>query len=242
MTPSDARRILQFHRSGTPEADSPEVAESLALVRRDPELRAWFEEQQQWEERLRAGLRSIAPPPGLRERLLARPSPVIVPWFQQPALLAWAAAVALLAVAGLWWLRPAAPDRFVDFRQRMVSAVLRSYHMDLESNDGQQLREFLARASSPADFEIPEGLAKLELAGGGRLQWRGHPVSMVCFERGDDQMLFLFVIRGSALADAPSAMTRVTQVNKLATVSWSRGENLYLLAGPPEAGFAQRVL
>jgi hypothetical protein len=122
----------------------------------------------------------------------------------------------------------------------MVSGVLRSYHMELETNDTAEVRDFMARSGNPADFEIPRGLAILELAGGGRLQWRGNPVSMICFSRGEDDMVYLFVIRGSALSDAPADVPTLTQVNKLATLSWSRGENVYLLAGLPEPGFAER--
>lgn len=241
MKRSDAKRILQLERAGTTnDAKSPEVVEALALVRDDPELRAWLENHQLVEARLRQSLRSVSVPAALREQILAR-RVELEPWSRRRSILALAAMLALLAVAALWWLRPSStPDRFADYRQRMVSGVLRSYHMELETTDTGQVREFMARAGSPDDFEIPSGLARLELAGGGRLQWRGHPVSMICFDRGDSEMVFLFVIRGNALADAPPGTAELAQVNKLATMSWSRGENVYLLAGIPEPGFAER--
>jgi hypothetical protein len=240
MTPSEARRILQAYRPDTGDAELPEVAEAMVLVRRDPELRAWFEEHQRVEESLRRKLRSVAPPDDLRTRLTTpRPIPL---WRYHVALKA-AALIALLAIAIFWWLsRPSPPDRFADFRQRMVASVLRSYHMDVETNDVSEVRGFMARTGSPADFEIPNGLASLELAGGGRLQWRGHPVSLICFDRGDREMLFLFVVRRNAVADAPPAAPAPAQVNKLATLGWSGGENIYLLAGLPEPNFNDRVI
>jgi hypothetical protein len=241
MTPAEARRILQFHRAGTPDADSAEVIEALALTRSDPELRAWFEQQLSVEQPLRQKLRSISPPATLRDQILLRGKTIVLtPWHRRPSFLAAVAMLVLLGISAYWWLRPAPPDRFADYRNRMVSSVLRSYHMDIETDDPAQVREFMARRGSPADFEVPNGLARLELTGGGLLQWRGHPVSMVCFDRGDARMLFLFVLRRHAIADAPPAGPQVEQVNKLTTLSWSRGENVYLLAGSPENGFPEQ--
>jgi hypothetical protein len=240
MTPSEARRILQTHRPHTRDADLPEVAEAMTLVRNDPQLQAWFEEHQRVEESLRGKLRSVAPPADLRERIAAASTPRTIPLWGNPALKA-AALIALLGIAVAWWFaRPSASDRFADFRQRMVSSVLRSYHMDVETNNLAEVRGFMERSGSPADFQIPNGLASLELAGGGRLQWRGHPVSLVCFDRGDDEMLFLFVLRRNAVADAPPTTPAPAQVNKLATLSWTGGDNVYLLAGLPEPSFNKR--
>ena len=56
---------------------------------------------------------------------------------------------------------------------------------------------------APADYDVPRGLERLQLTGGGRLTWRSNPVAMVCFDRGDKQMLFLFVMKRSAVKDPP---------------------------------------
>ena len=58
---------------------------------------------------------------------------------------------------------------------------------------------------------------------------------MVCFDRGDRQMLFLFVLGRSALKDAPSTAAEMAKVNKLMTQSWTQGDKTYLLAGPPDS-------
>jgi hypothetical protein len=65
---------------------------------------------------------------------------------------------------------------------------------------------------------------------------------MVCFDRGDGRMLYLFVMDRSAVKDAPPVTPGVVTANKLVTASWTRGDRTYLLAGPEEAGFASKYL
>jgi hypothetical protein len=155
----------------------------------------------------------------------------------------WLAAAAmimlLLGLAPLW-LSPRNPDRFTDYRSRMVRTVLREYRMDIVTNDMTQVRQFLAAHEAPADYALTKGLEALQLTGGGLLRWRGNRVSMVCFDRGDKAMLYLFVIQRAALKDAPRESLQPAKVNKLATLSWSQGDKTYVLAGPDEPLFLQR--
>ena len=74
------------------------------------------------------------------------------------------------------------------------------------------------------------------------MPFRSNPVTMVCFDRGDKQMLFLFVLKRSALKDPPPETPQLAKVNQLVTASWSRGDNIYVLAGPEEADFAGKYL
>ena len=85
-------------------------------------------------------------------------------------------------------------------------------------------------------------LERLHLTGVVRLTWRSNPVAMVCFDRGDKQMLFLFVMKRSAVKDPPPETPHLAKVLQLLTVSWSRGDNTYVLAGPEEAGFVRKYL
>jgi hypothetical protein len=106
----------------------------------------------------------------------------------------------------------------------------------------RQLRQFIAGKGAPSEYQLTKGLQKLQLTGGGCLQWRSHPVAMVCFNRGDDQMLFLFVMKRSALKDPPAGTPQVSKVTELQTVSWTRGEYTYVLAGPEEPQFLRKYL
>jgi hypothetical protein len=65
---------------------------------------------------------------------------------------------------------------------------------------------------------------------------------MVCFDRGDKQMLFLFVMKRAALKDAPPPQPQVKEASGLVAASWSKGDDAYLLLGRPEPGFAGKYL
>jgi hypothetical protein len=162
-------------------------------------------------------------------------------WYRQPAWLAAAAVALFIGIAGLWFAQKT-PNQFAQFRDRMVSTALREYRMDLVTNDMTQLRQFMAAKGAPADYDVTKGLARLALTGGGLVRWQSHPVTMVCFNRGDNQMLFLFVMDRSAIKEVPSQTPEVATVHDLITVSWSEGDKTYVLAGPPEADFLKKYL
>ena len=241
MTTNEAKRVLLLYRPGSGDERDPETAAALDLARQDAELRAWFARHCAFQEAMRAKLRAVAPPADLLARLQAAPKVIEVSHWRRPRTwLAMAAGFALLLGLGVALLRPGTPDRFADFRSRMVRAALREYRMDIVTNEMPQVRAFLASRGAPADYEVTPGLAKLQLTGGGVLQWRGHPVSMVCFDRGDREMLYLFVMDEHAAKDAPPLSPEVAQVNKLATLSWTRNGKSYVLAGPADGDFRQK--
>lgn len=240
MTSQEAREALSLYRPGSAEGDGPQVAEALAQVQRDPELREWFERTGQFHRTLREKFREIPVPTGLKEKILSNNKIVRVPWWRQPSWLAAAAAVVALL---LGWVflgqQPQAKDRFSDYRSRMIRFALRNYAMDIMTNNLAPVRSHLQQHGTPSDFPLPKALEKLAVTGGGSLDWRGNPVSMVCFDRGDKQMVFLFVMDRSGVKDAPRSPERV-KVNKLVTECWSQDDKTYLLAGPEGSAVLSR--
>lgn len=243
MTPQEAKGILLLFRPGSADAADPQMAEALEWTRRDAELASWFEQHCAYQRAMRAKFREIevsrALPPALRAKTRIILPPV---WWRQPVWLAAAAACVVLLGAAVWWRTPRAPERFANYRARMVSTALREYRMDIVTSDMRKVRQFLASQGGPADYDLTPGLAKLALTGGGILRWQSHPVSMVCFNRGDNQMLFLFVVDRAGLADAPPETPQISTVSDLAAASWSRGNKTYVLAGPEEKDFARKYL
>ena len=245
MNNREAKQILLLYRPGTRDADEPEVIEAIELARQDPELGKWFSQHQEFQLAMRAKFREIPVPVHLKPAVLASRNITQPPQFwRQPVWLAAAAIFMVLLGLAAFWLKPAIPDRFTHYRETMVSAAVRMYGMDLVTSDKDQLRQFIATNGAPADYQLTQGLDKLQLKGGGLLRWRGNPVSMVCFDRGGNT-LFLFVMKRTALKDPPPAITpqaEVAQVDGLLTASWTQGNDTYLLAGPHEPGFVEKYL
>jgi hypothetical protein len=243
MTTREAKQILLLHRPWHRETPDAQTAEALALATQDAELREWLAQHLAFQEAMRARLDAIPTPAHLKDALLAQRKIVHPPLWRQPTVwLAAAAAVVLIFSLGALLFQPRTPDRFADFRSRMIRSALRQYSMDIVTNDMQQVRQFMAARGAPADYALPAGLQRLSLTGGGYLKWRSQPVAMVCFDRGDSEMLYLFVMDRAAVKDAPPPTPELARVNKLVTVSWSAGDRAYVLAGPEEADFARKYL
>ncbi len=246
MNRDEAKEILMLYRPGTADAEDPQIQQAMEVARRDSELGRWFENHRVFQEAMRAKFREIEVPEHLKIALLAGQK-VIRPqvWWRTPVWLGAAAAIILLlGLAAMVWFKPSAPDRFADFRDRMAGMAQREseYHMDWETADMRELRQRIAAKGGPADYELTKGLEKLRLTGGAVMPWRNNPVAMVCFNRGDNQMLFLFVLKRSAVKDPPPESPRLVKVNELLTASWTQGEATYLLAGPDDAEFAKKYL
>jgi len=71
MNSTQAKQILTIYRPGVADADDPEIAEALSLVRSDPELSRWFDEHCARQNVLREKLRQVAPPAALREQIIS---------------------------------------------------------------------------------------------------------------------------------------------------------------------------
>jgi hypothetical protein len=239
VTREEAKSILLLYRTSA-DGHDPEIAAALEQARQDPELQRWFEEHKDLQARLRQKFAELPVPGDLKEAILAGRK-IVRPalWWQQPAWLAAAALIALLIGIGAFWLRPAPTERFGLYRARMMRSVLHEYTMDMQTNDLRSLQRYLDAQGAPADFEVPKPLEQLKLTGGGRILWGKEPASMVCFDRGDKQMLFLFVINSGALKGEPQR-PKLAKIGTLQTLSWTRGAHIYVLGGPDDPDFAQK--
>jgi len=224
-------------------AEEKEFAEALQEARLDPELAHWLEQHLATQEALRRKFREVTPPPDLQERILIERKILRPVWWQRPpAWFAAAASIALLIGLAGSFMGERIPDRFADYRARMVRTVLREYRMDIVTNDGEKVRQYMQSRGALADYTIPKGLQQVAVKGGGLLGWRGQRVTMVCFERPDKELLYLFVLDRNAVKDAPSENLEVTKVNKLTTASWSSGNRIYVLAAEQDPDAIRKYL
>jgi hypothetical protein len=244
MSPQEAKQLLLLYRPGTSDAEDPEVAGALELAAKDPELKLWLQTHCATQKEIRSRLREVSPPAGLREALLRlnpkvtaepRVKDVVIrpsPWWGNPLVMAAAAlAILLLLIGGLWYRSPET-KQFAYFKARMVGTVLREYRMDVATSDMREVRQYMASRGAPADYELGPGLRRLEVAGGGFLRWQNEPVSMVCMQRADKKMVYLFVLRREVLPDPPPSQPAIENLKGLKAASWSSGANSYILLTP----------
>jgi len=149
-----------------------------------------------------------------------------------------ALAILVLLVSSLWNKSPEA-KQFAQFKARMVGTVLREYRMDVATSDMREVRKYMASCGAPADYELGPGLSRLQVAGGGFLRWKDEPVSMVCMQRADKQMVYLFVMRKQVVPDPPPSLPAVEKLKGLKAASWSSGANSYILLAPEEENLEQ---
>lgn len=252
MNRKQAEELLSLYRPHSADANDPEFAEALEFAQRDSELGRWFETHCANHEKMRARFAEISVPAGLKEQILAereieikivsRPSAF---WRQWP--LAAAAIFILLFALAAFWIPNRTDKNFARFRNRMLSAALRSYSMDLETGDLTRIKTFLAQNHAPSQFALPAGLTKAEKTGCAILRWQNQPVSMVCFRTGKPLAagrksdLFLFVMDRSAFSKISSSR-QLEQINQLATARWVEGDKFYLLAAQGDEELLRRFL
>ncbi len=237
MNQDEAKQILMLYRPGTADAEEPEIVAAMEMARQHPGLGQWFNQHAQFQQAMRSKLRQIKVPEHLKAGLLARDT-IIRPavWWVRPMTirLTAAAAVILLCVGlGILWTKPADTTRLVNFQERIISQVQRQYVMEWKTSDMGALRQSIQSRGGRADYQVPRGVLNLKLTGGGVLNWHTNPVSMVCFDRGGGQMLFLFVVKKDTVKDPPPELRdpRLAVVHEWLTASWTEGDNTYVLAG-----------
>lgn len=264
MNNDEAKKLLALYRPGTADRDDPvfKAAAELAnppvpldpdAAKNDPALSQWFKDHCDSYLSIRTKFRQIPVPPGLKERILAQQQPQpernVIPL--RPVLLKAAAAMVLcagLAVA-LMHFRGRPANEFETYRLGMARIAMQPYGMPVHTHELGALQKFFAAHHSPADYVLPEGLAKAQTTGGAIQHWQGASVSMLCFHTGqtsaeaDEPDLWLFVADAASVKNSPNASTPIfTQTESLATATWSRNGKTYILAVKGNEAFLQKYL
>lgn len=242
MTDLETKKILLACRPGSADASDPDVVAALELIRQSPALQIWYADHCAVQEKIRVQFNHIVVPEALKEQIISEHNAeLLAVRVRRRTMVAALAVLVLVGIVGAVWLsgRKQIPDElsFATYQKRLVSTVLRSYGMDVETNDIAQIRSHFAQHDAVSDWELTKSLEKAECTGCGVLKWQGKPVSMVCFrtgkplEAGQESDLFLFVIERSNLREAPETTEPVfASVNKMTTVSWTSGGKTYVLA------------
>jgi hypothetical protein len=235
----EAKAILLLYRHGTTDAEDPQIAEVLALARRDEVLANWLEMHCAKQVVLSEKLRQITVPAGLKEQIISEhaASQRIIPlWRRQTSLIPVAAIILLSCVLASVWLSNRGQDvALTVYQNEMVGIALRGYGMDLTTNDPVPIRAYLAQNHAPSDFILPEKLKQAALAGCAIEGWQDAKVTMICFrtrQAASDVAsdVWLFVVDRAAVKRLPeTSVPQIAKVNRLITATWVEGDKLYFL-------------
>jgi hypothetical protein len=239
MNTTEAKFILQARRPDGQDDADPRFAEALEQARRDPLLTEWLAREQAFDMVVAGKLRSVQPPAGLREAILAgarmsRP----VPFWRRPQVLALAASVAIIVGLVVAWpaMRPAVG---VDQLALGVMSEMNSVaHHDAMPRARGALHTLLTDSGTRLAAGIPFDFDLLKASGCRSLRIGGREVLEVCFERTAGFHLYV-ARRGDFHGDGePMFRERGT----LASVTWTDARYAYTLVTTEGTDALQKVL
>jgi hypothetical protein len=238
MTTEQAKEVLRIYRRGVDDPLDPELVSALELVKRDPELRSWYDEQSAIHDSLRTRLRALPVPDDLHRRIVAGNRRSM---WRSPLLLSAAAALVLFIGIALLWEAQQPRYAFSTFRQKMVRTAMGGYPMPLMTNDLKAIRSYIRSQNGHADYALTPTLQKMPGEGGVVFPWHSRTVSLVCLDGGKGRDIFLFVIDRKAVTSPPSSREFAT-IGRLPTASWVDGDKVYILATKGDDTFLRSLL
>jgi hypothetical protein len=232
MNNQEAKFILGAYRPDGRDAADPMFAEALAQAERDPDLRAWLERQRRFDSEVAGKLREIAPPPGLRDAILAgvRVSQRRRSWWQNPWWLATAAVIAVMAALTVQVRRAEAlptPAEFSAFALHDLAAA----HDDHVGYPPElaDLQGSLMSGRLPLTEAVGIDVADLQRRRCRSVLLAGREVFEICFPR-DGTWYHLYVARRSdfrSVDSDPGAL--VSSRGEYASAVWADSKNIYAL-------------
>lgn len=245
MKNEEARFLLAAYRPDGRDAGDPRFVEPLARVERDPGLRAWFERERNFDATVARKLAEIHPPAGLREAILAgvRASRPRRRWWPQPAWLAAAAGLALLAAVAVRLKPPAALPATAE----LTAAALRELADAHDNHEGHppalaSVQAQLATVPLPLTNHLAIDLNELRGRKCRAVRIAGREVFEICFQR-DGAWYHVYVARRADFAPgAVDPQVVIAAQGGLASAAWADSQRLYALVTDAGAETLGRLL
>jgi len=251
MTLQEAKFILNSYRPNGSDSGSAAFGDALRMAGEDPVLGVWFARSRELDAAVAAKLAQVAPPPGLREAILAgarvgeshrRRGPA---WGWMGGL----AAAAALAI-GLFSMRVPVRHQQPSIAPSAEVAPIAVFAIDdmvhgKHGGTGDPAAALVARlqtkgSSIPSGAEI--GFDKLKATGCRTLSWNGEDMVEVCFVR-DGTLFHLYVLRRGGLGDDDAVGGPFyLQQAAGAAASWSDAHFDYALASTAGVEAIRRLL
>lgn len=241
MTNDEAKFILTAYRPGGHDASDPAFAAALAQAKNDPALGAWWAREQSHGAAVAARLKEIAPPPGLREAILAgaHASENQAPRARR-SLPVWMAAAAgvmvLLSLGVLWWGRPLAADRLADLAFEDIAHGRHGGHGAATS----ALQAMLSNPATRLATALPIDFSTLKSTGCRTMRIAGHEVLEVCFQRGGAEFHLYIAQRSDFAATKSDLQFREQAMFSLA--AWADDAHRFVLVTDAGIDVVKRLL
>ena len=245
MNREEARKILAVYRPGGHDDDDPFFAEAKGVAAEDPELAAWFAEEQNFDRAFADRIGEAAVPVGLKTRILAAAdSPPQRRFPLRNTDLAAAAAILLLAAVFAFWQMKSQRVATLDhFRGEMISFLKLSPPLEFQAGELEEIKAWLTDRAAPSKVSVPPNVASLAPVGCRVLSFRGRKVTLICFRRDDRRIAHLLIVDRSRLPGLPEVSDPVLALEgEWMTAAWSDREHSYLLAAQGDRDLLKRFL
>jgi hypothetical protein len=186
-------RLAVYRRTGE-DAQDPFFAEALQQAEKDPGLRDWLADQQQFDAQFAAALGEIRGPKDGRALVEATMMRRPVRWTRWwPVAMAASIALMLTLYFSFGGKRPVSLPQTASVAE--MAHHLSEHHatIGLMSRDYSKLRAWIAEKGGPLPDRLPPGLAQLGVLGCQTWETNRGKASLVCFVRGNKDMVHLYV-------------------------------------------------
>jgi hypothetical protein len=196
MTNEEAKFILSAFRPNGMDTDNPRFGDALRMAGTDPILGQWLERSRAYDSAVAGKLKQVAPPPSLREAILAGARVSAGPrgGMRRLTWIAGLAAAAALAVTLLTMKEPTRPGSLVPaFASFAIADALRDGHVG-HGEPSEALITGLQASGAPMPGAEQIDFDRLKDTGCRTLSFAGRDVIEVCFAR-DGTLFHLYIAR-----------------------------------------------
>jgi len=244
MTTEQAKFILNAYRAGTRDTRDPSVAEAIRMAQRDPQLAQWLANEQAHSAVVSARLRQIAPPPELRNAILAgaRVSTDAERRNRWIRIAGYAAAACIVGVFGFFAFRNAPATSNTN---RLAVYAVADAHAVPHGTSGMlahTVKLELGETDRHLATDVPIDLDALLADGCRTVDFGGHDVIEVCFSRSGNRF-HLYAARMTEFpADLVPGDVKEGRIDDLNFVNFTCGELQYIIVSSADMNALIRLL
>ncbi len=217
----------------------PQIEEAFAEMERDPSLKRIWEQQSQWDSKIKKSIHLISVPEDLKRKILAQnqerqqKSAKIISFPRYLWIPFAAAALLILSFTTFAFRENSKSNDFAQFEGRAVDFTQTVFMLSKSTPQLSEAREWLKSRGTPQSFQIPFHLEGLSQFGCRQVEFFGIRSSMICFEiEGIKKEVHLFVIDKADLQNLPSyGVPEFHEKKGSAVASWTDEKHGYILTG-----------